>query len=63
MQVSKTKEDKMTTTEKLQKQLEIAIAALEKFCGDNVSFHGTSKVDARDARKALEQIKALNKGK
>lgn len=53
----------MTTTEKLQKQLEIAIAALEKFCGDNVSFHGTSKVDARDARKALEQIKALNKGK
>ena len=53
----------MTITEKLQKQLEIAIAALEMFCSDDVSFHGTSKVDARDARKALEQIKALNKGK
>lgn len=47
----------------LQKQIDIAMAALEKFCGDSVSYHVTSKVDARDARKAIKQIKALNKGK
>lgn len=39
-----------------KQDLEIARQALKLFCSEDVSYHSLSKVDARDARKALEQI-------
>lgn len=42
-----------------KKQLEIAVDALKLFCGEDVSYYSQSKIDARDARTALEQITAL----
>ena len=42
-----------------RKALKIAVDALKLFCGEDVSYYSQSKIDARDARKALEQITAL----
>ena len=42
-----------------KKQLEIAVDALKLFCSEDVSYYSQSKIDARDARTALEQITAL----
>ena len=39
--------------------LDVAVDALKLFCGEDVSYYSQSKIDARDARKALEQITAL----
>lgn len=42
-----------------RKALDVAVDALKLFCGEDVSYYSQSKIDARDARKALEQITAL----
>ena len=42
-----------------RRALDVAVDALKLFCGEDVSYYSQSKIDARDARKALEQITAL----
>lgn len=42
-----------------RKALDVAVDALKLFCGEDVSYYSQSKIDARDARTALEQITAL----
>ena len=42
-----------------RKALDVAKDALKLFCGEDVSYYSQSKIDARDARAALEQITAL----
>lgn len=49
-------EQSNVSRDKLQKKLQIAKDALRLFCGETVSYHSSSKVDARHARKALAQI-------
>lgn len=43
-------------------QLEIAVDALKLFCSEDVSYYSQSKIDARDARTALDQINNIDKG-
>lgn len=45
--------------ERTRKALDVAVDALKLFCGEDVSYYNQSKIDARDARTALEQITAL----
>ena len=45
--------------DRTRKALDVAVDALKLFCGEDVSYYSQSKIDARDARKALEQITAL----
>ena len=45
--------------ERTRKALDVAKDALKLFCGEDVSYYSQSKIDARDARTALEQITAL----
>ena len=42
-----------------RKALEIAVDSLKLFCGEDVSYYSQSKIDARNARTALEKITAL----
>lgn len=46
-----------------RKALDIAKDALELFCGEDVSYYSQSKIDARDARTALEQITEILENK
>lgn len=46
-----------------RKALDVAVGALKLFCGDKVSYHITSKIDATHARKALKQINEIKGGK
>ena len=45
--------------DRTRKALDVAVDALKLFCGEDVSYYSQSKIDARDARTALEQITAL----
>lgn len=42
-----------------RKALDVAVDALKLFCGEDVSYYSQSKIDARNARTALEQITEL----
>lgn len=42
-----------------RKALGIAVNALKLFCGEDVSYYSQSKIDARDARTALDKITTL----
>ena len=53
--LAQTKQD----LERTRKALDVAKDALKLFCGEDVSYYSQSKIDARDARAALEQITAL----
>lgn len=45
--------------ERTRKALDFAKDVLKLFCGEDVSYYSQSKIDARDAHTALEQITAL----